>query len=90
MKRSEFSFAYDREADVMYLFKGKPQRAKTAEIGEDFILRLDAKTGEVVGLTIVDFSRHFPVFRSGAKRRFPDRGKFSAQAFLAGVVGRTG
>jgi uncharacterized protein YuzE len=89
MKGAQFNFAYDRGADVMYLFKGKPRRGKTAEISEDFILRLDPKTGEVTGLTIVDFSRHFPVFRSGARRRLPDRGKFSAQAFLAGVMGST-
>ena len=86
MKGPLFKFAYDREADVMYLFKDKPRRGRPAEIGEDFILRLDATTGEVIGLTIVDFSRHFPAFRSTGKRRLPDRGTFSAYAFLAGVT----
>ena len=89
MKGSQFNFAHDREADVMYLFKGKPQRGKTAEIGEDFILRIDPTTGEVVGLTIVDFSRHFPAFRSAPKRRLPRRGTFSPQAFFAGVTAET-
>ena len=73
----------------MYLFKGKPRRGKTAEIGEDFVLRLDPRTGEVVGLTIIDFSRHFPAFRSGGRTRLPARGTFSAQAFLAGVTEAT-
>ncbi len=86
MKKLQFKFAYDREADVMYLFKDKPRRGKSTEIGEDFILRLDPTTGEVVGLTIIDFSRHFPAFPSRGKRKLPDRGTFSPQAFLAGVA----
>ena len=89
MKALQFNFAYDREADVMYLFKGKPQRGKTAEIGEDFILRIDPTTGEVVGVTIIDFSRHFPAFRSARKRRLPSRGTFSPQAFFARVTAGT-
>ena len=58
--RKEVQFHYDREADVLYLSVGKPQRAKTVEVGEDFVLRLHPKTAEVVGMTIVNFSRHFP------------------------------
>ena len=85
-KGPQFKFAYDREADVLYLFKDRPQRGRSAEIDEDFILRLHPKTGEVMGLTIVDFSRHFPAFRSTGKKRLPDRGTFSPQAFMAGVT----
>ena len=58
--RKEVQFHYDREADVLYLSVGRPQRAKTVEMGEDFILRLHSKTAEVIGVTIIDFSRHFP------------------------------
>ena len=88
-KGPQFKFAYDREADVIYLFKDKPRRGRSAEIDTDFILRLAPETGEVVGLTIVDFSRHFPAFRSTGKKRLPDRGTFSPQAFMAGVTAET-
>ena len=53
--RKEVQFHYDREADVLYLSVGKPQRAKTIEIGEDFVLRLHPKSGQVVGITIINF-----------------------------------
>ena len=49
---NKVQFHYDREADVLYLSVGKPQRAKTIEIGEDFVLRLHSKSGQAVGVTI--------------------------------------
>ncbi len=57
--RKEVQFHYDREADVLYLSLGKAQKAKTIEIGEDFVLRLQPKSGQVVGMTIINFSKHF-------------------------------
>ncbi len=89
MKLSQFNFAYDLESDVMYLFKAKPRRGKSIEVSEDFIFRLDPITGEVIGLTSIDFSRHFPAFRSAGKRRLPSRGTFSPQAFFASVTAKT-
>ncbi len=89
MKLSRFNFVYDRQSDVMYLFKAKPRRGKSIEISEDFILRLVPITGQVVGLTIIDLSRHFPAFRSARKRRLPRRGTFSPRAFFAGVLAET-
>ena len=60
MEESTFTYNYDREADVMYLSIGQPQKAKTIELTDDFLLRLSPQTGKVVGLTIIDFSKHFP------------------------------
>ena len=60
--RKDVEFHYDREADVLYLSLGKPQNAKTTGIGEDFVLRLHPKSGQVVGITIINFSKHFPCF----------------------------
>ena len=68
MIRKEVQFHYDREADVLYLSVGRPQRAKTIEMGEDFILRLHPKTARVVGMTIINFAKHFPQL----KPRRPD------------------
>ena len=82
--RNEVQFHYDREADVLYLSVGKPQRAKTVEMGEDFILRLHPKTGEVIGMTIVDFKRHFPQLKGALK--LPVNGSFNPAQLLERVL----
>jgi uncharacterized protein YuzE len=79
--RKEVQFHYDREADVLYLSIGKPQKAKTIEIGEDFVLRLHPKSGQVVGVTIINFSRHFPQLRPG-RSGLPTNGSFNAARLL--------
>ena len=83
--RKKVQFHYDREADVLYLSVGKPQRAKTVEMGEDFVLRLHPKTGEVIGVTIIDFSRHFPQLKP-AHLKFPVNGSFDPARFLEQVL----
>ena len=49
----KINFSYDEDADVMYFFVGRPRRAKTVEVGDDFILRLEPRTGRVIGLTVI-------------------------------------
>jgi uncharacterized protein YuzE len=83
--RKEVQFHYDREADVLYLSVGKPQRAKTVEMGEDFVLRLHPKTAEVVGMTIVNFSRHFPQLKP-ARLDLPINGSFDPARLLGQVL----
>jgi len=83
--RKGVQFHYDREADVLYLSVGKPQRAKTIEIGEDFILRLHPRTGEVVGVTIIDFSRHFPQLKP-VHLKLPANGSFDPARLLEQVL----
>jgi uncharacterized protein YuzE len=56
-------FHFDRETDVLDLSVGKPQKTRTIEIGEDFVLRFTSESGQVVGLTIINFSKHFPQLR---------------------------
>jgi uncharacterized protein YuzE len=48
--------AYDQEADVLYLSVGEARPAISREIGDDVILRVDAETGAVVGMTILNLS----------------------------------
>ena len=79
--RKEVQFHYDREADVLYLSVGKPQKSKTMEIGEDFVLRLHPKSGQVVGMTIINFAKHFPQLRTG-RSNFPANGSFNAGRLL--------
>jgi uncharacterized protein YuzE len=51
---------YDQEADVLYALFGSPQRAVTEEVDEDILLRYCPPSRDVVGITIVNFRRHFP------------------------------
>ena len=83
--RKIVQFHYDREADVLYLSVGKPQRAKAIEMGDDFVLRLHPKTEKVVGLTIINFSRHFPQLNP-VRRDLPINGSFDPVRLLGQVL----
>ena len=56
MKKQIF-ISYDREADVMYLSFGKPVIDVGEEIQTGVFAHYDAKTAELVGLTIINFSK---------------------------------
>ena len=50
---------YDREADVLYVTRGKPEYTDYVEHSDDVILRLDPETKQLIGFTIIDLSQHF-------------------------------
>lgn len=49
---------YDEEADVLYLSFGEPRSAITEEMG-NIGVRVDPKTNEIVGLTVIEFLKTF-------------------------------
>ena len=51
--------SYDQSADVLYVSLGHPEYTDYVELDDDFILRLDPQTKEVVGFTVIDFASHF-------------------------------
>lgn len=56
----ELMFGFDKEADVLYLSIGIPQKgAMYVELDNDQILRVYPKTKEILGLTIMNFSKKF-------------------------------
>jgi uncharacterized protein YuzE len=57
---SELILDYDREGDVLYASLGPPQYAVTDEVDEDILLRYCPPSRDVVGITLVNFRRHFP------------------------------
>lgn len=61
MEKSKLIVSYDRKADVAYLSFGEPKPSVTEELDEYVLVRRDAKTGEVRGVTILNFSRYFEV-----------------------------
>ena len=60
MKRKELIFGYDKEVDVLYISLGTPRKGmQYLELNNNQILRVDPKTKEIVGITIMDFSKQF-------------------------------
>ena len=55
----QFQFSYDRDADVLYVSIGSPRPAYTAEDEHGLLIRKDPKSGETVGVTILDYEEHF-------------------------------
>jgi uncharacterized protein YuzE len=51
---------YDAEGDVLYASLGAPQPAITDEAEDDVWLRYCPPRPQVVGVTVLNFRRHFP------------------------------
>ena len=56
-ERANSVIHYDSEADVLYISFGEPRPAEGLDIGDGTILRVDPETEEVVGLTVLDFTK---------------------------------
>ena len=52
-------FWFDKDGDVLEISIGKPKAAVSREIGDDIVLRVNSKTKEVVGFTILNFEKRF-------------------------------
>jgi uncharacterized protein YuzE len=52
--------AYDAQSDVLYASLGAPQPGITDEAEDDVWLRYCPPQPQVVGVTILNFRRHFP------------------------------
>lgn len=58
-ERRQLRLSYDKAADVLYVSFGAPQEAVSEETGDGMLLRRHPATGEVVGVTILDFEKRF-------------------------------
>ncbi len=47
--------SYNKEADELNISLGKPQKAVSLELGDEIYARLQPKTKEIVGFTILHF-----------------------------------
>ena len=76
IKRVEqFELSYDRDADVLYISIGSPRPAHAYEEEQGLLIRKDPKTGETVGVTILDYEEHFrqlPDFSWLATKSLPE------------------
>ncbi len=58
--KPELMLGYDKEVDVLYLSFGEPEKGmEYVEVAPDLIARVHPQTRKIVGLTIVDFQKHF-------------------------------
>ena len=55
----ELKINYDPKADVLYCSFGDPRAAVSVETEEGIVVRLDPETEDVVGMTVLDFSKRF-------------------------------
>ena len=58
---SELVLQYDQEGDVLYASLGPPQPAISDEVDDDILLRYCPPCRNVVGITVINFRRHFPI-----------------------------
>lgn len=48
--------SYKSRTDVLYISIGKPRPGYCEDKGKGFLVRIDPKTKEIIGFTIVDFT----------------------------------
>jgi len=71
----EMRMAYDKDGDILDISLGEPQEAISKEIEDDFFLRLDPNTGEVVGFSMLNFAKWFKDLKD--VKILPLRGEFA-------------
>lgn len=57
MASKRLRFAYDKEGDILDISVGAPAEAISNEIVDDFFVRIDPRTNEIVGFSIVNFEK---------------------------------
>ncbi len=52
-------FFYDKDNDIMDISFGKPKVAISEEADDDIVVRIDPKSREILGFTIINFANVF-------------------------------
>jgi len=55
----KLKFFFDKKGDVLDIAIGKPKAVISKEIGNDIVVRIDPKTKDIVGFTILNFEKRF-------------------------------
>ncbi len=59
MSDNRLKFFFDKKGDVLDIAIGKPEKAISRELNNDIVVRIDPKTKEIVGFTILNFEKRF-------------------------------
>ena len=62
---------FDKKGDFLELTIGKPVKGFFKEIGNDMLQRVDAKTGKVIGFSILNFSKRFDKLKETKRLELP-------------------
>jgi len=52
-------FFYDKDNDILNISFGKPKVATSEEVNDDILVRIDPKSREILGFTIINFASVF-------------------------------
>lgn len=67
----KISFFFDEEGDVLDITFGKTRKAVAKELKNDIAIRVDPKTGEIVGIVILNFMKRFRLKKKAEKIELP-------------------
>lgn len=65
------SFFFDEEGDVLDITIGEPRKAVAKELKNDVAVRVDPKSGEIVGIVILNFMKRFKRKKKPEKIELP-------------------
>lgn len=65
------SFFFDEEGDVLDITFGEPRKAVARELKNDIAISVDPKTGEIVGIVILNFTRRFKLKKKTERIELP-------------------
>lgn len=57
MEKKTLNFTYDQEGDVLDISIGKPVKAISNELVDDFFIRIHPRTKKIVGFSILNFRK---------------------------------
>jgi len=72
----KLNFYYDKEGDVLDVSIGAPKKAISEELSDDFFVRRDPKTNEIVGFMMLNFEKRFN--KLGKKESVPIKAIFTS------------
>ena len=67
----KINFFFDEEGDVLDITFGKPRKAVAKELKNDIAIRIDPKSGEIVGIVILNFMKRFRLKKKTEKIELP-------------------
>ena len=65
------TFFFDQEGDVLYISFGEPRKAVSKELKNDIAIRVDPKSGEIIGFTILNFMKRFRLKKKPEEIKLP-------------------
>jgi len=71
LEERKIGFFFDEEGDVLDITFGKPRKAVAKELKNDIAVRVDPKSGEVVGIVILNFMKRFRLSKKTERIELP-------------------